>query len=74
MKKLKKPSLNEYIEQQLESKSKVFDLDEYGIKKLGDLKLPEYLEELSLFNNEIIDPNEVANNLVPLTNLKAMWL
>ena len=35
---------------------------------------PETTEIISLFGNEIENPNEIAELLVPLPNLKALWL
>ncbi len=53
----------------------VFDLDEMGITTIKSLpKFPDQCEQISLFGNEIENPNDIAEKLVPLPNLKALWL
>ena len=54
---------------------RVFDLDELNIKDLKSFgELPATTEEVSLFNNKILNPNEIIHHLVPLPELKAIWL
>lgn len=60
--------------QQLAAGGRVFELDELNITSLKDFAWPETLEELSLIGNEITNPNDVANHIVPLSNIKALWL
>jgi tubulin--tyrosine ligase-like protein 12 len=46
-----------------------------GIKSLKQLPdFPETTETLSLYGNEIENPNEIANIMVPMPNLRALWL
>jgi tubulin--tyrosine ligase-like protein 12 len=45
-----------------------------GITSLKDFKWPETTEELSLIGNDIVNPNEVAKNIVDLPNIKGLWL
>ena len=53
----------------------VFDLDNMGIGTLKSLpQFPETIEQLSLFGNRIENPNDIAEVLVPLPNLRALWL
>lgn len=53
----------------------VFDLDNMNISTLMSLpQFPETIEQLSLFGNEIENPNDIAKKLVPLPNLRALWL
>ena len=49
-------------------------MDELGITSLASFSFPETTEELSLIGNEIMNPNDVAKFIVPLPNLKALWL
>lgn len=37
-------------------------------------QFPETTEQISLFGNEIENPNDIAQVLVPLPNLRALWL
>ena len=54
---------------------KVFNLDSLGIEHLSELgEFPETAEEISLFDNQIVNPKYVVDCLVPLPNLKALWL
>lgn len=54
---------------------KVFDLDNLKITTLKNMhQFPETAEQISLFGNEIENPNDIAEVLVPLPNLKALWL
>ena len=68
-----RPSLKEYLAS-LSPDQKSYDLDNYGITSLDSIHFSEQVEEISLFNNEIENPNEVAKNLTTLPNLKALWL
>ena len=57
------------------SGGKAFDLDHLKIASIKKLPpLPETTEELSFFGNQIEDPNDIADILVPLPNLRALWL
>jgi len=49
-------------------------LDSLGIEDLSTLPFPEQTVEVSLFDNEIMNPKFIVDCLVPLPNLKAMWL
>ena len=54
---------------------KVFDLDNLKIDSIKKLPaFPDTAEEISFFGNEIHDPNDIADILVSLPNLKAVWL
>jgi hypothetical protein len=44
----------------MEETSKAFELDSYGITTLKDFPFNQYTEEISLFDNLIENPNEVA--------------
>jgi tubulin--tyrosine ligase-like protein 12 len=51
------------------------DLDNLGLETLKNLpEFPEHTTQISLFGNEIQNPNEIAEKIVPLPNLKALWL
>lgn len=53
----------------------VFDLDNLGITTLKSLpQFPDTTEQISLFGNGVENPNDIAEKLVPLPNLKALWL
>jgi tubulin--tyrosine ligase-like protein 12 len=60
--------------QQLAAGGRVFELDELNITSLKDFSWPETLEELSLIGNDVTNPNDVATCIVPLPNIKALWL
>jgi len=51
-----------------------YDLDEYGITDLKTIPFREEVEEISLFDNEIFNPNNIAEVLMKLPNLKGLWL
>jgi len=53
---------------------KEVELDEYDLKSLAEIPFSEATETVSLFNNEIENPNEVVQYLLPLSGLKALWL
>lgn len=54
---------------------KIFDLDNLKIDSMKKLPaFPDSAEEISFFGNEIHDPNDIADIMVPLPNLKALWL
>jgi hypothetical protein len=71
-----RPSLEDYLKQCEESKEpvKAYDLDNYEIKSLKEIKFREEVEEISLWSNEIHDPNDITKILMALPNLKAVWL
>ena len=53
----------------------VFELDNLGITSLKNLpQFPDTTEQISMFGNEVENPNDIAEKLVPLPNLKALWL
>jgi tubulin--tyrosine ligase-like protein 12 len=56
------------------SEGRVLELDSLGIRTLKEFAWPESIEELSLIDNEIENPNEVAKCIVPLPKIKALWL
>lgn len=57
------------------SGGKVVELEDLGIESLKDLpEFPETVEEVSFMDNEIMNPNDIVERLVPLPNLRAMWL
>jgi hypothetical protein len=58
----------------LAENNKVADLDEYDLESIAGFPFGENTEEISLFNNNIVNPNEVAEHLTALPNLKALWL
>ena len=63
------------FEQALASGGRVFNLDNLKIEDLSALgPFPETAEEISLFDNEILNPKYIVDMLVPLPNLKALWL
>jgi tubulin--tyrosine ligase-like protein 12 len=72
----KRPSLEEYLKQCEESKEPVlsYDLDEYEIEDLTNIKFRPEVEEISLFNNKIDKPTNITEVLMKLPNLKALWL
>ena len=72
----KRPTLQEVLKQYEESKEPVlvYDLDEYDIETLTDIKFREEVEEISLWGNKILDPNNITEILMKLPNLKALWL
>ena len=43
-----------------------------SVKKLP--AFPDTTEEISLFGNKIHDPNDITDVLVPLPNLRGLWL
>jgi len=57
-----KPKLDEYLKSIEESKEPVlvYDLDDYGIVSLKDIKFREEVEEISLMGNLINDPNNIT--------------
>ena len=71
----KEKSVEQVFEESVAKGGKVFDLDEMGITSLAKIpQFPDTAEEISLWGNEIINPNELVKILVPLPNLKALWL
>ena len=55
--------------------AKVFDLDNLKVASLKNLpQFPDSTEQISLFGNLIENPNDIAEVLVPLPNLRALWL
>ena len=75
-KKEEKPTLEDYLKKVSESKEPVlqYDLDEYEIKDLKTIPFREEVEEISLFDNEVFNPNDIAEILMKLPNLKGLWL
>jgi len=75
-KKKARPSLQEYMKKCEESTEPVleYDLDEYDIKELKDIKFREEVQEISLWSNQVHNPNDVTEILMKLPNLKACWL
>lgn len=61
------------FKQQLEQGGRVFDLDSLEIEKLGNFAWPDTLEELSIVDNLVYNPKCIADHIVPLPNIKAMW-
>lgn len=57
-----RPTFDEYMKAQEESKEPVlsYDLDEYDIVSLKQIKFREEVEEISLWGNQILDPNNVT--------------
>jgi len=57
-----RPTFDEYIKAQEESKEPVlaYELDEYNIVSLKQIKFREEVEEISLWGNQILDPNNVT--------------
>ena len=65
----------EAFAKELANGGRVFNLDNLGIENLKELgEFPEQTEEISLFDNKILNPKFIVDCLVPLPNLKAMWL
>ena len=63
------------FEQAVADGGKVFNLDSLGIEDLSILgQIPDTAEEISLFDNQILNPKFIVDILVPLPNLKALWL
>ena len=75
-KKEERKSLQDYMiyMEERDEPGLAYDLDEYEIKTLKELKFRPEVEEISLFDNEIFDPNDVTQVLMALPNLKALWL
>ena len=71
-------SLEDLFARYEETKEANYELADRKIPSIKALPnqgvFPEYVETIDLMDNEIRDPNEVANNLVELPNLKALWL
>lgn len=72
----KRPSLEDYMKSCKESTEPVlaYDLDHYEIRTLKDIEFRPEVEEISLFDNQIHDPNDITKILMTLPNLKACWL
>ena len=72
----KRPTLEEYLKMQAESTEPVleYDLDDYDIKSLKGITFRPEVEQISLWNNQILDPNDVTKVLMALPNLRAVWL
>ena len=51
-----------------------YDLDEYEIQDLKNIQFREEVEEISLWGNQIFNPEDITKNLMTLPNLKALWL
>ena len=53
----------------------VFDLDNLDISSLRSLpQFPDTTEQISMFGNNVENPNDIAEVLVPLPNLRALWM
>lgn len=50
-----------------------YNLDDYGLKSIADIKFRPEVEQISLFNNELENPAEIMA-LTSLPNLKGLWL
>ena len=50
------------------------DLDEYGIADLKKIPFRPEVEEVSLFDNQVFNPNDIAEVLMKMPNLKGLWL
>jgi len=48
-------------------------LDDYEIGSLKEFKFRPEVEQVSLWNNQINDPNDITKILMVLPNLKALW-
>jgi len=72
----KRPKLDEYLKSLEESKDPVlaYDLDDYGIRSLKDIKVRQEVEEISLMGNKIEDPNNITEILMKLPNLRGLWM
>lgn len=68
-----RPSLQDYLKT-LSAETKIYDFDEYGIVNLDLLPLSENAEEISLYGNKIENPGQITTFLLPLPNLKGLWL
>ena len=71
-----RPSLEDYIKKCKESEEPVLcmDLDDYGITDLKTIPFREEVEEISLFDNKVFNPNDISDILMKLPNLKGLWL
>ena len=71
-----RPSLENYIKKCQESEEPVLamELDEYEIVDLKTVPIREEVEEISLWDNKIFNPNCIAEILMKLPNLKGLWL
>ena len=52
----------------------IYNLDDYGILNLDNVKFEDSATEISLWDNKINDPHTITDNLINLPNLKALWL
>ena len=53
----------------------MFELDNLNIRSLKALpQFPDSTEQISFFGNQIENPNDIAEVLVALPNLRALWL
>lgn len=52
-----KRDIQQVFEEELSKGGIAFNLDDLGIIELEGLDFPEEVEEISLFNNEVINPN-----------------
>ena len=68
-----KLNLVKYLEKMPDGPT-IYNLDEYGILSLDNIKFGEDATEISLFGNKISDPYTVTDNLLKYENLKALWL
>ena len=56
-----------------ETGGRVLDLDGLGIETLKDFEWPNTLEELSIMDNLVYNPKDIADHIVDLPKIKAMW-
>mmetsp|Transcript_21734 Transcript_21734/g.26792 ORF Transcript_21734/g.26792 Transcript_21734/m.26792 type:complete len:142 (+) Transcript_21734:279-704(+) len=55
--------------------AEIFELDNLDIRSLKSLPhFPDTTEQISFFGNSIENPNDIAEVLVSLPNLRALWL
>ena len=50
------------------------DLDEQDIVDLNKIPFREEVQEISLWDNKVFNPNDIAEVLMKLPNLKGLWL
>lgn len=71
-----RPSLEVYLQKCQESVEPVLimDLDDYGITDLKKIPFRPEVMEVSLFDNQVFNPNDIAEVLMKLSNLRGLWL
>ena len=68
-----RPSLEEYLAT-ITQEVIDLELDDYDLTTFASVPLHENVETISFFNNEIENPNEIVEHLLPLPKLKGAWL